>query len=177
MGSGKTTLGRQLAKELGLEFVDSDHEIERRTGASIPLIFDIEGEAGFRRREAQVIDELTRRDGIVLATGGGAVLDVASRQHLHNRGTVVYLHANIAKLAERTAKDANRPLLQGEDARAKLERLMLAREPLYREVAHLVVDTGSRSLRSTIAKLINDLERLESQARSEGRRANERDTT
>lgn len=160
MGSGKTTMGRQLAKALGLEFVDSDQEIEERTGASISWIFDIEGEAGFRKREAQVIDELTARDGIVLATGGGAVLDPSNRSHLRERGTVVYLHATIDKLAERTARDTNRPLLQDTDPRAKLQELMAVREPLYREVAHLTVDTGTRSMRSTISKLLKDIARL-----------------
>lgn len=161
MGSGKTTMGRQLAKALRLEFVDSDHEIEKRTGASISWIFDIEGEAGFRKREAQVIDELTARNGIVLATGGGAVLDPQNRAHLRNRGTVVYLYANLDKLAERTSHDTNRPLLQNTDPRARLEALMAVREPLYREVAHITVDTGARSMRSTIDNLLKQLARLD----------------
>lgn len=157
MGSGKTTVGRQLAKALGYEFLDSDQEIERRTGATIPWIFDIEGEVGFRKREAQVIDDLTQRHDIVLATGGGAVLDVQNRAHLKSRGCVVYLVADVDKLVARTAKDTNRPLLRTEDPRKKLESLMEIREPLYREVAHLVIDTGARTLRSTISRILKDV--------------------
>lgn len=157
MGSGKTTVGRQLAKALDYEFLDSDQEIERRTGATIPWIFDIEGEEGFRKREAQIIDELTQHHDIVLATGGGAVLDPQNRSHLRSRGCVVYLVADVDKLVARTAKDTNRPLLRTEDPRKKLESLMEVREPLYREVAHLVIDTGARTLRSTINKIIEDV--------------------
>lgn len=157
MGSGKTTMGRQLAKALRLEFIDTDHEIEKRTGASISWIFDIEGEPGFRKREAQVIDELTAYDGIVLATGGGAILDPQNRANLRSRGTVIYLYANLDKLAERTARDTNRPLLQNTDPRARLEALMTVREPLYREVAHITVDTGARSMRSTIDNIVKQL--------------------
>jgi len=160
MGSGKTTVGRQLAKALGYEFLDSDQEIERRTGATIPWIFDIEGEAGFRKREAQVIDDLTQRHDIVLATGGGAVLDEENRAHLKSRGCVVYLVADVDKLVARTAKDTNRPLLRTEDPRKRLESLMEVREPLYRDVAHLVIDTGARTLRSTITKILKDVEGL-----------------
>ena len=147
MGAGKSTIGRQLATQLGWDFVDSDHEIEARTGASIPLIFDVEGEAGFRLREKKVIDELTRREHIVLATGGGVVLDPENRAHLAARGTVVYLSATADQLFARTAKDRNRPLLQIADPRAKLESLLQIRDPLYREIADLVVDTGKRSVR------------------------------
>ena len=154
MGAGKSTIGRHLAKSLGMEFVDSDHEIERRTGASIPLIFDVEGEAGFRQREKKVIDELTQRDGIVLATGGGAVLDPENRACLRERGKVIYLYATIEQLLARTAKDRNRPLLQTADPRARLQELLLARDILYREVADLVVDTGGRTARSTEREIL-----------------------
>ena len=129
MGAGKSTIGRHLAKSLGLEFVDSDHEIERRTGASIPLIFDVEGEAGFRQREKKIIDELSRRDGIVLATGGGVVLDPDNRAWLRERGQVVYLYATVEQLLTRTAKDRNRPLLQTADPRARLQELLEVRDP------------------------------------------------
>lgn len=154
MGAGKSTIGRQLAKELGWAFVDSDHEIEARTGASIPLIFDVEGEAGFRLREKKVIDELTQRERIVLATGGGVVLDPENRAHLAARGTVVYLSATADQLFARTAKDRNRPLLQIADPRAKLESLLEIRDPLYREIADLVVDTGKRSVRTAEREIL-----------------------
>lgn len=157
MGSGKTTIGRQLAKSLKREFFDSDHEIVRRTGADIPWIFDIEGEAGFRERERAAIDDLTRRHDIVLATGGGAVLDPENRKNLSSRGQVVYLAASIEQLFKRTAKDRNRPLLQTEDPRARLEALMEVRDPLYREVADLIVDTDDRSIRATVQYLIDEL--------------------
>lgn len=157
MGAGKTTLGRQLARSLGFMFLDSDHEIEKRTGASIPWIFDIEGEEGFRRRESAMLDELTQRSHIVLATGGGAVLEPANRMRLRDRGVVVYLFADIEKLAARAGKDSNRPLLANVDPRQRLTELMAVREPLYREVADLVVDTGARPLRSTIARLAKEL--------------------
>ena len=137
MGSGKTTIGRQLAKRLGKRFVDSDHEIEARTGASIPLIFDIEGEASFRRREADVIRDLSSQRGIVLATGGGAVLDAGTRARLAERGTVIYLRAHVNSILQRVAHDKNRPLLRTPDPRRTLELLTAQREPLYREVAHV----------------------------------------
>ena len=145
MGAGKTTVGRALAQRCGLRFVDSDHEIERREGCTIAELFARDGEAAFRDREAAVIDELTQLDGIVLATGGGAVLREASRAALHSRGSVVYLRANPDELANRTRHDRSRPLLQGVDARARLRELFRARDPLYREVAHFVIDTGRPS--------------------------------
>ncbi|QKT03422.1 shikimate kinase AroK [Ectothiorhodospiraceae bacterium 2226] len=154
MGAGKTTVGRRLAEALQLEFVDSDHEIERRTGASIPLIFDVEGEAGFRRREAAVIDELTQRRGVVLATGGGAVLDPANRRHLAERGLVIYLSASLEQLWRRTSRDRNRPLLQTQDPRAKLKQLMVERDPLYREIADVVVATDKRGVRHVVAEIL-----------------------
>lgn len=145
MGVGKTTIGRHLAELFALEFFDADHEIERRTGASIPLIFEIEGEIGFRKRETAVIDDLTQRDNIVLATGGGAVLIAENREYLRRRGHVVYLHASIDTLYERTRRDRHRPLLQTEDPRAQLRVLLQAREPLYREIAEIVASTERRS--------------------------------
>jgi len=157
MGAGKTTIGRQLAKALHLDFVDSDHEIELRTGANIPLIFDLEGEAGFRRREYAVIDELTRRSGIVLATGGGAVLDPENRAHLAQHGRVIYLHAAVDQLVERTAHDRNRPLLQTDDPRERLESLMAARDPLYREAADLIIETGGRTVRQVVKEILGKI--------------------
>lgn len=145
MGAGKSTIGRHLAELLDKEFLDSDHEIERRTGASIPLIFEIEGEAGFRRREAAVIDDLTAHANVVLATGGGAVLSETNRAILRRRGTVVYLEAPLDTLLARTHRDKNRPLLQDVDRRSKLEEILRVREPLYRETAHLVVATDHRA--------------------------------
>jgi len=140
MGAGKTTVGRQLAKRLHRRFVDADQEIEARTGVRIPVIFEIEGEAGFRRREARVIDELSRERELVVATGGGAVIDAANRANLKRSGLVVYLSAAPETLFERTRLDRNRPLLQVEDPLAKLRQLHAQRDPLYREVADLVVE-------------------------------------
>lgn len=165
MGAGKSTIGRQLAKSLGCEFVDSDHEIEARTGASIPLIFDVEGEAGFRLREKRAIDELTRREYIVLATGGGVVLDPENRAHLKERGFVVYLYATVDHLLARTAKDRNRPLLQTADPRARFEELMNVRDPLYRETADLVIDTGRRTVRSAEREILAKLRGIGGPAR------------
>jgi shikimate kinase/3-dehydroquinate synthase len=160
MGSGKTTIGRQLAKRLGKRFVDSDHEIEARTGASIPLIFDIEGEASFRRREADVIRDLSSQRGIVLATGGGAVLDAGTRARLAERGTVIYLRAHINSILQRVAHDKNRPLLRTADPRRTLELLTAQREPLYREVAHLVIDTGRPNVQSMVQTILEQLAAL-----------------
>ncbi len=153
MGAGKTSVGRLLAKRLGKRFVDSDHEIEARTGVRIPVIFEIEGEAGFRQREVAMIDELTATEGVVLATGGGAVLDPRNREVLRTRGTVVYLRASVDELWNRTRRDRNRPLLQTADPRGRLAELMEIRDPLYREVAHVIIDTGSQSLRVLIGRL------------------------
>ncbi|MRW87083.1 3-dehydroquinate synthase [Pseudoduganella sp. FT26W] len=158
MGAGKTTIGRILARKLGLKFIDSDHEIEARTGASIPWIFEIEGEASFRRREAEVIRELCGQDGLVLATGGGAVLNADSRALLKSRGTVVYLRATVHSILQRTAHDKNRPLLQTADPRKKLEELMAVRDPLYTEIADLVIDTGRPNVQSMVQTILNQLE-------------------
>lgn len=159
MGAGKTTIGRELAKALKMEFQDSDKEIERRTGASILLIFELEGEVGFRARECAVIDDLSARQGLVLATGGGAILDSANRARLAARGQVIYLDATLEQLLKRTAKDQHRPLLQTADRRGRLQELMLARDPLYREIADIIIATDGRSVRSVvhaIIKRIND---------------------
>jgi len=158
MGAGKSTIGRQLSKQLGLPFHDSDHEIEARTGVDIPLIFDLEGETGFRKRESVVIDELTQLAGIVLATGGGAILDPANREHLGNRGRVIYLHASVNQQLKRTRMDRNRPLLQTEDPRARLEELMAIRDPLYREIASIVIDTDGMRVRDVVKKILEMLE-------------------
>jgi shikimate kinase len=158
MGAGKTTIGRLLARRMKRAFVDSDHEIEQRCGVSVPVIFDIEGEPGFRAREAQMIAELTAREGIVLATGGGVVLDAESRQRLAARGTVVYLHAPPADLYERVRHDKNRPLLATADPLARLESLYAERDPLYREVADIVVDTGRQSAPVLVRHLLGRLE-------------------
>jgi shikimate kinase len=157
MGSGKTTIGRQLAKALKMEFADSDHEIEQRTGASISLIFELEGEEGFRRREAQVIADLCARENLVLATGGGAILSEESRRCLRGSGTVVYLHATIETQFQRTRKSRHRPLLQDPDPRAKLEALMRAREPIYRQEADLVIEADGRSASVVANEIISSL--------------------
>ena len=158
MGAGKTTIGRHLATMLAMDFCDSDQEIEARTGASIPLIFEIEGEAGFRRREAAVIADLVTRPNLVLATGGGVVLSEANREALRHNGTVVYLRAATDILVERTRRDRCRPLLlQTDDPRGKIAELMRVRDPLYRDTAHVIVDTDRRSpaavARDVVAKL------------------------
>lgn len=158
MGAGKTTVGRAVARRLGRPFFDSDHEIEARTGARIPVIFELEGEAGFREREAHVIDELTARESIVLATGGGAILRPENRALLHTRGLVIYLRANPHDLWLRTRKDKNRPLLQTEDPKAKLEALYDTRDPLYRECAHFVVETGRPSVNGLVNMVLMQLE-------------------
>lgn len=153
MGAGKTTVGRQLARRLGRQFIDSDHEIVARTGVAIPTIFEIEGEDGFRRREAQTIAELTEVQGLVMATGGGVVLDPENRRRLHDTGWVVYLNVPPAMLYERTRHDRNRPLLQVADPLSRLETLHAQRDPLYREVAHFVVE-GSHLVASGIVQLL-----------------------
>ncbi|HEX8610358.1 MAG TPA: bifunctional shikimate kinase/3-dehydroquinate synthase AroKB [Telluria sp.] len=169
MGAGKTTIGRILARKLGKRFVDSDHEIEARTGATIPWIFEIEGEASFRRREAEVIRDLTAQDGLVLATGGGAVLDPASRAYLKQRGRVVYLRASVNSIMLRTTHDKSRPLLQTADPRKKLEELTAQREPLYREIADLVIDTGRPNVQSMVQTILTQLSALGPAAARTGR--------
>ncbi|NVD71960.1 3-dehydroquinate synthase [Duganella sp. BJB1802] len=158
MGAGKTTIGRILARKLGLRFIDSDHEIEARTGASIPWIFEIEGEQSFRRREADVIRELTAQQELVLATGGGAILNPDNRAYLQSRGTVIYLRATVNSILQRTAHDKNRPLLQTADPRKKLEELMAVRDPLYMEIADIVIDTGRPNVQSMVQSILTQLE-------------------
>ena len=158
MGAGKTSVGRVLAKRLKKTFIDSDHEIESRTGVRIPVIFEIEGEEGFRRREAAVLRELVLLPEAVLATGGGAVLDPGNRFLLHSTGTVIYLRAEPNELWLRTRHDRNRPLLQNANPLARLDELLALRDPLYREAAHLIVDTGSQSIRSLVSRIERDLQ-------------------
>ncbi len=153
MGAGKTTVGRMLARDLHSDFRDSDHEIEQRTGVRISVIFEIEGEQGFRDREAKMIEELTALEGIVLATGGGAVLSEQNRRYLRTRGCVVYLRAGVDKLLQRTRRDRFRPLLQTGDPREVIQQLLETREPLYKETADLTIDTDDRAAR-TVANLI-----------------------
>jgi shikimate kinase len=160
MGAGKTAVGRALAKHLAKEFFDTDQEIERATGVRIPVIFDIEGEAGFRARESRVLRELTQRTNIVLATGGGAVLSEHNRRLLTERGKVVYLRATVADLAKRTRNDRNRPLLRAAAPQVVLQRLHEQRDPLYREVADLVIDTGSQSISVLVRRLAGQLASL-----------------
>jgi shikimate kinase len=157
MGAGKSAVGRQLARLLHLEFVDSDEEIESRTGVDIPFIFEKEGETGFRKREARVIDDLSRRDGVVLATGGGAIMDPQNRNHLGARGFVIYLHTSVDQQLSRTRRGRERPLLEQDDPRTVLESLMATREPLYREIADLTVDTDGRKVRAVANEILDRL--------------------
>jgi shikimate kinase len=160
MGAGKTTVGKLLAQHFGKTFVDSDEEIQQRTGVTIPHIFDVEGEAGFRQREAGVIQDLVKRDNLVLATGGGAVLSEQSRAALRENGIVVYLNSTVADLWQRTRHDRNRPLLQTADPRAKLKELYEFRDPLYTQVADLIMPTGKQSVHSLVLQLQRELENL-----------------
>ncbi|WP_341679454.1 shikimate kinase [Niveibacterium sp. SC-1] len=158
MGSGKTTVGKALARKLGVPFVDSDHEIEARTGVRIPTIFEVEGEIGFRRRESQMVAELCARDGIVIATGGGAVMDPENRRVMRADAWVVYLDVPVKLLYERTRHDENRPLLQVADPLAKLESLRAQRDPLYREVADFVLDGGRYHSNQAVQRLFKEWE-------------------
>lgn len=158
MGAGKTTVGKILAKQLGKTFIDADHEIEARTGVRIPVIFEIEGEAGFRKREESVIADLVTRQDIVLGTGGGAVLSPINRKLLSSNGIVIYLRGTPEQLYERTRHDRNRPLLQTEDPLAKLRELYRERDPLYREIADMVMDTGRQNVQSFVRLLRDKLE-------------------
>ena len=157
MGAGKSAVGRQLARLLHLGFADSDEEIEARTGVDIPFIFEKEGEEGFRKREVKVIDDLTQRDGVVLATGGGAIADPQNRSHLGARGFVIYLHTTVDQQLARTRKGRDRPLLDSDDPRAVLEALMATREPLYREIADLTIETDSRKVRAVANEILERL--------------------
>lgn len=159
MGSGKTTMGRSLARHLGKTFVDSDEEIQKRTGVTIPHIFDIEGEAGFRQRETAVIRDLVERDNIVLATGGGAVLSEQNRALLQQNGLVIYLKAGVHDLWLRTRHDHNRPLLQAGDLRARLTELIHQRDPLYQQVADIVIQSGKQSAHALMLSLVGEIEK------------------
>lgn len=159
MGAGKSTIGRLLAQELQLRFVDSDREIEERAGANIPWIFDVEGETGFRNREQATIEELVTEEDLVLATGGGVVKREANRAALSAGGFVVYLHTSVDQQLQRTAKDKNRPLLQTENPRAVLEGLMEERDPLYRQVCDLLIQTDRRHPRAVVSTIIRQLVR------------------
>jgi len=158
MGAGKSTIGRQLAEALGLEFADTDVEIQRRTGVDIPTIFEYEGEDGFRARERQVVDDMTQLDNLVLATGGGVIMDPDNRRNLSARGLVVYLYCTPEQQYERTYRDRNRPLLQTEDPRGRLEELMAVRDPLYREAADLEVSTERRSATAVTRDIIRHMD-------------------
>ncbi|WP_255611513.1 shikimate kinase AroK [Marinobacterium arenosum] len=159
MGAGKTTIGRLLAQELKLSFIDSDREIEERAGANIPWIFDVEGEEGFRNREQAVIAELATRDNQVMATGGGAVLREANRQALAAGGFVVYLQTSVEQQLDRTSRDKNRPLLQNDNPRAVLEKLMAERDPLYQAVCDLLIRTDKRHPRGVVSTIVRQLAR------------------
>jgi shikimate kinase len=167
MGAGKTSVGRLLAKHLGKTFIDSDQLIEARTGVRIAEIFEVEGEAGFRARESAAIEELAAESNVVLATGGGAILSERNRAILKSRGTVIYLRASVRELLHRTRHDKNRPLLRTPDPKARLTELLMAREPLYLEVAHLIVDTGSQSLNHLVHRIEDTLGVRQSPAANE----------
>lgn len=160
MGVGKTTIGRVLADLLGLEFFDSDREIEKSTGADIPWIFDVEGESGFRLRETRMIEQLSEKTNIVLATGGGAIGSAENREWLKTRGVVVYLRAPISQQVERTSRDKTRPLLQTANPEQKIRELMQVRDPLYREVADIMVDTNHRNPKTVSQEICRQLDKM-----------------
>jgi shikimate kinase len=157
MGAGKSAVGRQLAKLLHLSFLDSDDEIESRTGVDIPFIFEKEGEEGFRKREAKVIDELSAMDGIVLATGGGAVVNPQNRNFLGARGFVIYLFTSVDQQVVRTQRGRERPMLANGDSRKILDDLMAFRDPLYREIADLIVETDGRKVKAVASEILDKL--------------------
>ena len=160
MGAGKSTIGRLLAKELRLQFKDSDKEIEQRTGADIPWIFDVEGEQGFREREQAMVAELCELGGVVIATGGGVVLRAENRQALRSGGRVVYLHASVEQQLERTSRDRNRPLLRNAEPGKVLRNLMEIRDPLYREIADVIIETDERPPRMVVQEIVERLSAL-----------------
>ncbi|WP_152208371.1 shikimate kinase AroK [Marinobacter changyiensis] len=172
MGAGKSTIGRLLARELGYRFVDTDRLIEERCGANIPWIFDVEGEAGFRQRESAMLSELTERDGIVLATGGGAVTQAVNHVRLKQDALVIYLKTSVEQQVERTRRDRNRPLLQNDDPEAVLRRLFSERDPLYTKLADIIMFTDKKSPRLVVRQLINRMQpktpRQKRQVRKEG---------
>lgn len=161
MGAGKSVVGRRLARELGRRFIDSDEVIKERTGVDIPYIFEREGEAGFRVREREVIEELSRLGGVVLATGGGAVQDPGSRELLGTRGRVVYLHASVDQQLSRIRSDRDRPMLRGGDPREILAGLMARRDPQYREIADIVIETDGRRVPAVVREIRRRLDELE----------------
>ena len=161
MGAGKSTVGRILSRRLGKRFVDTDHEIEKRNGVTIPVIFEIEGEDGFRRREQEVLADLAQEQGLVLSTGGGIVLKPENRETLRNHGFVVYLNARPELLAERTKHDRTRPLLNVDDPLTRLRELHAVRDPLYREVAHAVVETGRGAPQQVVQAILGEISRIE----------------
>ena len=161
MGAGKSTVGRILARRLGKRFVDTDHEIEKRNGVTIPVIFEIEGEDGFRRREQEVLADLAREKDLVLSTGGGIVLKPENREVLRNHGFVVYLNARPELLAERTKHDRTRPLLNVEDPLTRLRELYAVRDPLYREVAHAIVETGRGAPQQVVQAILGEISRID----------------
>ncbi|KKM73469.1 hypothetical protein LCGC14_1410200 [marine sediment metagenome] len=160
MGAGKSTIGRQLAKALHRKFYDSDKIIEKKTGVSISWIFEMEGEVGFRERETKAIEELTSLKSAVVATGGGAILAEQNRQWLRARGQVIYLSASAEQLYRRTAKDKKRPLLQNTDRRQQIETLLSIRDPLYRDVADIIIKTGEQSVQHTVNEVIHQLSKM-----------------
>jgi len=156
MGAGKSTVGRLLARQCGFEFIDCDRELEARSGVPIATMFEIEGEPSFRRREAALIDELTQRPRVVLATGGGAILDAESRRRLRERGLVIYLRASLDEILRRTQKDRARPLLQTDDRRGRIVQLLAEREPLYEQTAHVTVQSNAGNPNRLVARLLQD---------------------
>lgn len=164
MGAGKSTIGKALARYLGREFIDSDRVLAERTGVPVATIFEIEGEAGFRRRERAIIAELAGGDDHVVATGGGSILAEENRRAMREAGTVVYLRARVESLWERTRHDASRPLLATPDPRARLQELLAEREPLYREAAHVIVETGSQGTQAVVKRIVAALAAHESSA-------------
>jgi len=154
MGAGKSTIGKQLAKLMGLGYIDSDREIQKRTGVDIPTIFEFEGETGFRKREKEVIATLTEKDNVVLATGGGAISEAENRNNLSARGYVIYLYCTPEQQHKRTSQDKNRPLLQNSDPLQTLIDLMAERDPLYREVSDLVVSTEEKTALNTAKSIL-----------------------
>lgn len=160
MGAGKTTIGKLMAKHLGRSFYDTDHEVERRTGVKIPVIFELEGESGFRKRETAVIQDLTKLDNIVMATGGGAVIAEENRRLLQETGTVIYLRGSVNDLWLRMRNDKHRPLLQNVDIRAKLEQLYAERDPFYQQTATLTIDTGKQPANSILRQIEKTISKL-----------------
>ncbi len=160
MGAGKSTIGRQIAQLLGMDFIDSDTEIEQRAGVDIDWIFDLEGEEGFRKREEKIINELTQEQGIVLSTGGGTIVSKDNRNMLSARGIVIYLETTVEKQLERTQRDKKRPLLQNDDPRAILEELAKVRNPLYEEIADITLPTDQQSAKLMASQIIDLIDNL-----------------